>query len=127
MSIRTERLAAVLRNDLGDILREYQNGAMVSVTQIRLSPDLGLARVYLSIFPNGRDPEEVFKHIKASASAIRGELGHRIRHQVRRVPELNFYIDDTADYVDRIEQVFSKIRKQRGDDHPNPDEPMADE
>lgn len=124
MSIRTDRLAAVLRTDLGDILREYQNGAIVSVTQVRMAPDLGLARVYLSIFATGRDPEEVFKHIKASTSAIRGELGRRIRHQVRRVPELNFYIDDTAEYVDRIEQVFSKIRKERGE---APDAPDGDE
>lgn len=115
MSIRTERLAAVIRTDLGDILREYQNGAMVSVTKVTMTPDLGMARVYLSIYPTGREPKEVFAHIQASVSEIRGELGRRIRHQVRRVPELNFYIDDTAEYVNRIESVFRKIREQRGD------------
>jgi len=113
MSIRTERLSAVIRNDLGDILRNYQHGAMVSVTQVRMTPDLGLAKIYLSIFANGRETDEVFKHIQVSTSAIRGELGKKIRHQVRRVPELIFYMDDTVEYVNRIEQVFSKIRQQR--------------
>jgi len=113
MSIRTERLSAVIRNDLGDILRNYQHGAMVSVTQVRMTPDLGLAKIYLSIFANGRETDEVFKHIQVSTSAIRGELGKKIRHQVRRVPELIFYMDDTVEYVNRIEQVFTKIRQQR--------------
>lgn len=113
MSIRTERLSAVIRNDLGEILRNYQHGAMVSVTQVRMTPDLGLAKIYLSIFANGRETDEVFKHIQVSTSAIRGELGKKIRHQVRRVPELIFYMDDTVEYVNRIEQVFSKIRQQR--------------
>lgn len=113
MSIRTERLSNVIRNDLGDILREYQQGAMITVTQVRMTTDLGLAKVYLSIFANGRNPDELYKHIQASTPAIRGELAKRIRHQVRRIPELNFYMDDTSEYVDRIEQVFNKIRKQR--------------
>ena len=113
MSIRTERLSNVIRNDLGDILRDYQQGAMVSVTQVRMTPDLGMAKVYLSVFVNGRSQEEVYKHIQASTTVIRGELAKRIRHQVRRIPELVFYMDDTTEYVDRIEQVFSKIRQQR--------------
>jgi ribosome-binding factor A len=122
MSIRTERLSNVIRNDLGDILREYQQGAMVSVTQVRMTPDLGMAKIYLSIYPNGRNQEEVFKHIQANTSAIRGELGKRIRHQVRRIPELVFYMDDTVEYVDKIEQVFTKIRQQRGDSgNPEPE------
>lgn len=115
MSIRTERLSNVIRNDLGDILREYQQGAMISVTQVRMTPDLGMAKVYLSIFANGRNPDEVFKQLLASTPAIRGELAKRIRHQVRRIPEINFYIDDTSEYVDRIEQVFNKIKQQRGE------------
>lgn len=113
MSIRTERLSNVIRNDMGDILREYQQGAMVSVTQVRMTPDLGQAKVYLSIFVNGRSQEEVYRHIQASAPAIRGELAKRIRHQVRRIPELLFFMDDTVEYVNRIEQVFNKIREQR--------------
>lgn len=122
MSIRTERLSNVIRNDLGDILREYQQGAMISVTQVRMTPDLGLAKVYLSIFANGRNPDEVYRQLQASTPTIRGELAKRIRHQVRRIPELNFYIDDTSEYVDRIEQVFNKIRQQRGDTGtPDPD------
>jgi len=115
MSIRTERLSAVIRNDLGDILREYQQGAMITVTQVRMTTDLGLAKVYLSIYANGRNPDEVYRQLQASLPAIRAELGQRIRHQVRRIPELMFYMDDTAEYVNRIEEVFSRIRKDRGD------------
>jgi ribosome-binding factor A len=125
MSIRTERLSNVIRNDLGDILREYQQGAMVSVTQVRMTPDLGLAKVYLSIFVNGRNQEEVFRHIQTSTSVIRGELAKKIRHQVRRIPELVFYMDDTVEYVNKIEQVFTKIRQQRGESGTT--EPEADE
>lgn len=122
MSIRTERLSNVIRNDLGDILRDYQQGAMVSVTQVRMTPDLGIAKIYLSIYANGRNQDEVFRHIQISTSAIRGELGKRIRHQVRRVPELIFYMDDTVEYVDKIEQVFTKIRQNRGDsENPQPE------
>ncbi len=113
MSIRTERLSAVIRNDLGEILRQYQQGAMITVTQVRMTADLGLAKVYLSIYANGRNPEEVYRHIQASVPAIRSELGQRIRHQVRRIPEIMFYMDDTAEYVNRIEEVFSRIRKER--------------
>jgi ribosome-binding factor A len=115
MSIRTERLSNVIRNDLGDILRDYQQGAMVSVTQVRMTPDLGQAKVYLSVFVNGRSQEEVYRHIQASTPTIRGELAKKIRHQVRRIPELVFYMDDTVEYVNRIEQVFTKIREQRGE------------
>jgi len=125
MSIRTERLSNVIRNDLGDILRDYQQGAMVTVTQVRMTPDLGMAKIYLSIFTHGRNQDEVYRHIQASTSAIRGELGKKIRHQVRRIPELVFYMDDTIEYVDKIEQVFTKIRQQRGDSG-NP-EPEAEE
>ncbi len=122
MSIRTERLSNVIRNDLGDILRDYQQGAMISVTQVRMTPDLGMAKVYLSIFANGRSPDEVFKQLQSSTPTIRGELAKRIRHQVRRIPEIIFYMDDTSEYVDRIEQVFSKIRQQREDSgSSNPD------
>lgn len=120
MSIRTERLSAVIRNDLGDILREYQQGAMITVTQVRMTTDLGLAKVYLSIYANGRNPDEVYRQLQASVPAIRSELGQRIRHQVRRIPELMFYMDDTAEYVNRIEEVFSRIRKDRSDSEQGP-------
>lgn len=113
MSIRTERLSAVIRQDLGDILRDYQHGAIITVTQVTMTPDLGLAKIYLSIFGQGRQETEVFKHILSQQADIRNTLAQKIRHQVRRIPELKFYIDDTADYVNRIEQVFSKIKKQR--------------
>jgi ribosome-binding factor A len=113
MSIRTERLSAVIRQDLGDILRDYQHGAIVSVTQVSMTPDLGLAKIYLSIFGQGRQEAEVFKHILSQQAEIRNALAQKIRHQVRRIPELKFYIDDTAEYVNRIEQVFSKIKQQR--------------
>ena len=123
MSIRTERLSNVIRNDVSDILRDYQQGAMVSVTQVKMSPDLGIAKIYLSIFANGRNPAEVFRHIQVSAPVIRTELAKRIRNQVRRIPELVFFVDDTSEYVNRIEQVFSKIREQRGDSkNPESDE-----
>jgi ribosome-binding factor A len=114
MSIRTERLAAQLKADLGNILqKEYQNDYMLTVTSVRVTPDLSIAKVYISIFSEGGDKEEVFEHLKNRNSEIRGKLASLIKNQVRRVPELQFFLDDTAEYVNRIEGLFKQIRDER--------------
>lgn len=117
MSIRTERLASVIQKDLGTILQQnYQpSGAFITVTQVRVTADLSIAKVYLSVFTQDRDPQTIYQFIDDNQDKIRYELAAKIKNQVRRIPELLFFEDDTAEYVNKMEQLFSKVRKQRGD------------
>jgi len=80
-------------------------GVLVSVSVVRISPDMSYARAYLSIFPSER-AEEIVKNINANAKAIRFELGGRVRHQLRIIPELKFFIDDSLDYAEKIDQLL---------------------
>ncbi len=112
MSIRTERLGSVIKKDLGEILqRNYQPaGTFITVTQVRMTDDLSIAKVYLSVFSPGRDESSVYTFIDDHQDEIRYELAGRIKNQVRRIPELFFYEDDTAEYVNKIENLFDKAR-----------------
>lgn len=114
MSIRTERLGAVIQRDLGSIIqKDYQHGTIITVTKVRMTPDLLIAKVYLSILAPGRDDDAIFEYLKEHNADIRKKLASKIKNQVRRIPELHFYKDDTAEYVDRMEHLFDKIRKER--------------
>ncbi|MDG5766630.1 30S ribosome-binding factor RbfA [Balneolales bacterium ANBcel1] len=114
MSIRTERVAALLKADLGEILQlDYQHDAILTVTNVRISPDLMQAHVYLSILSTHGDVEQNFELIREKTVEIRKKLAGRIRHQVRRIPELHFHLDDTADYVEKIDSLFRKIESDR--------------
>ena len=80
---------------------------MVSVTRTKISPDLSICTAYLSIFPSEKS-EEILANINASVKAIRYELGTKVRNQLRIVPELRFFIDDSLDYIDRIDELLKK-------------------
>lgn len=80
---------------------------MITPTVVRVTADLALARVYLSIFPQKKD-EQYLETVKEMTGKIRGFLGNKIRHQVRLIPELQFYLDDSLDYVERIEDLLKK-------------------
>ena len=110
MSIRTEKLASVLKKDLGEILqRNYQpSGTFITITQVRVTDDLSIAKVYLSVLAPGRDEEPIYKMIDERQDEIRYKLASKIRHQVRRIPELLFFQDDTAEYVNKIQNLFSE-------------------
>ena len=82
-------------------------GVMVSVTRAKVSPDLSICTAYLSIFPSEK-AEELLENIKKSEKSIRYELGTRIRNQVRIIPELRFFIDDSLDYIERIDELLKK-------------------
>ena len=115
MSIRTERLSSVIQKDLGQILqRNYQpSGTFITVTQVRMTDDLSIAKVYLSVFSPNREVKTIYKYIDDHQDEIRYELASKIKNQVRRIPELLFYEDDTAEYVNKIENLFEKVRKER--------------
>ncbi|MFN1834009.1 30S ribosome-binding factor RbfA [Balneola sp. MJW-20] len=111
MSFRPERLAQVIKRDLGNIIQqEYQpEGTFVTVTRVIMSPDLMIAKVYLSVFSPGRDDKVVYEYIDEHIDEIRYKLASKIRNQVRKIPELHFYADDTAEYVNKMENLLNKI------------------
>ena len=81
------------------------NGVLVSVTSVRVSPDLSIARAYISVFPSERGGE-IVKNLSGNMRAIRFELGGRLRHQLRIIPELKFFLDDSLDYLERIDELL---------------------
>ena len=104
-STRQLKVAKELQKDLAEIIRSKGmamfGGAMVSVTEVRISPDLSVAKVYVSIFPSSK-AEAAMQIIEDNARAIRGELGRLVAKQFRIVPELVFHLDSTLDYVDEL-------------------------
>ena len=83
------------------------HGVMVSVTNVKISPDLSICTAYLSIFPSERGAE-ILKNVQENQKTVRFELGRRIRNQVRIIPELRFFIDDSLDYIDHIDELLKK-------------------
>jgi len=110
-STRQKKVARLLQKELGDIFQKKGNefdGKMITVTVIRMSPDLSIAKVYLSIFPSEKQEETTLESIQAKTSQIRYELAKLVKNQLRVVPELNFFIDDSLDYIDNIEELLKK-------------------
>ena len=114
-SKRQQKFAGVIQKDLAEIFqREGMNflpNTLVTITKVRVTPDLAIARVFLSFF-NNADTTLAFNTIKAHASEIRYKLGARIKNQARVVPQLEFFLDDTNSYVERMDQIFDKISKE---------------
>lgn len=110
-STRQQKVGKQLQKDLAEIIRERGmsafGGALVSVTSVRVSPDLAVAKVHLSIFPSAK-AQEVLKLVEAASKSIRGELGKRVSKQLRIVPDMVYYIDDSLDYVARIDELLKK-------------------
>ncbi len=110
-STRQLKVAKELQKDLAEIIRSKGmavfGGAMVSVTEVRISPDLSVAKVYVSIFPSSK-AEDAMKIINDNSRSIRGELGHLVAKQLRIVPELVFFQDTTLDYAEHIDELLKK-------------------
>ncbi|RAV29345.1 30S ribosome-binding factor RbfA [Sinomicrobium soli] len=107
-SNRQKKIAGVIQRDLADILQRAatengMQGVLISVTKVSVTTDLSMARAYLSIFPNTRS-SELIEGIKNNGPLIKHELAQRTRNQLRRVPELEFFIDDSLEYIDKIEK-----------------------
>jgi len=119
MSIRTERVASVIKEDLGRILLNYQRGNMITITKVNMTPDLSIARVNLSIMDPGGNEDVVFDTLNAKIPEIRATLAGLIRHQVRKIPEIQLFIDTTAEYNQKLESLFRKAKEKSSnqDDH----------
>jgi len=113
-SKRQQKFARVIQKDLGELFQRDGHtllpNTMITVTKVRTSADLGIVRVYLSFF-NAPNHQLALNTIKAHNSEIRYNLGKRIKDQVRGVPQLEFFIDDTNEYVDRMDKIFTRIHK----------------
>jgi ribosome-binding factor A len=114
-SKRQQKFAGVIQKDLAEIFqREGANllpNVMVTITKVRVTSDLAIARVYLSFF-NSSNNTLALNTIKAHAGEIRYKLGNRIKDQARIVPQLEFFVDDTSEYVERMDKIFDKISKE---------------
>lgn len=107
---RQNKVARLIQKDLGEIFQRNAQamfaGTMITVTKVNITRDLSIAKVYLSIF--GKDPQNTIKMVKASTKEIRKQLGMRIKNQVKAIPELRFYIDDSLDYIENIENLLKE-------------------
>jgi ribosome-binding factor A len=112
---RQKQVAAVLEKDLNEIFQRkgltMMDGGMVSIASVKITPDLFDARIYLSMFQIN-DAVAALNKIQEQAWEIKKELTTRVRHQLRSMPQLTFYIDDTLDYVDKMEVLFKEIKNQ---------------
>lgn len=108
-NLRTTKVARLIQKELGEILRletqKRHSGEMISVTEVRLNPDLSSARVFLSYFPDAKK-EELKAFIKENASFLRGEIGRRMKSQLRRIPELFFTEDNSLLEARRIDELL---------------------
>lgn len=115
---RQKQVAAIINQELNNIFLRMglnmQDGGMISISSVKITPDLYEARIYLSFF-KVKDNDAVLSKIQAKTKEIRKELGNSIRNQLRSIPEITFYIDDTLDYVFRIEELLNKIKKDPTD------------
>ena len=112
---RQRQVAGALQEQFNDIFRRLNlsmiDGGMVSIASVKVTPDLLEARVYLSLF-QVKDPVAVMKKIESKAWEIKNELADKMKHQLRRIPVIHFYNDDTLDYVFKMEEVFKKINEK---------------
>ena len=106
---RQHKVSRLLQKELGEYFQRQGSGLtggkMVTVTIVRISPDLGVAKVYLSIFP-GDKAEEAIEAISERAGLVRSTIGNKLRNQLRHIPEFAFFLDDSLDYIDRIEDLL---------------------
>ncbi len=107
---RQNKIARLIQKELSDIFQQQtrqMRGVLVSVCTVRVSPDLSSCRAYLSVFPSER-AEEIVKNINDNQKTVRYELGSRVRHQLRIIPELKFFVDDSLDYADHIDELLKE-------------------
>lgn len=107
---RQQKISRLVQKELSEIFRRETaktRGTLVSVSSVRVSPDLSVANVRLSIFPS-ENAQAIMDNINANEKSIRHQLAQQVRYQLRRCPELKFHIDDSLDYIDHIDELLSK-------------------
>jgi ribosome-binding factor A len=119
MSIRTEKVSSLLQKELSDILQKElpRSGPLATVVEVKVTPDLSIARAYISVIGQEAEREALMEHLKAETKTLRKLLSSRIRNQFRRIPELEFYEDRLFEQASRIEQLLRSVR------HDTPESP----
>ena len=106
---RQKKVAKLIQREVADIFlrkgSQYAHGKMISITKVRVSPDLSFAKIYISIFPSANH-NEILQAVQDHSHKIRFDLGHKVRSQLRIVPEIVFFIDDSLDYIERIDKLL---------------------
>lgn len=114
---RQQKIARLIQKELSDIFQKEtkgMHGVLISVSTVRISPDMSVCRAYLSVFPSEKSAE-IVHNINENVRSVRYELGTRVRHQLRIIPELKFFVDDSLDYIDNIDRL---LKKPAGSDAP---------
>jgi ribosome-binding factor A len=107
-SNRQQKINRLIQKELSELFlleTKKMQGVLISVTNVRVSPDLSAAHAYLSIFPSDKG-EELVKNINENVKSVRYDLGKRLRNQLRVIPELTFHVDDSLDYVENIDRLL---------------------
>jgi ribosome-binding factor A len=107
---RLSKIERLLQKELSELFRKQtamMRGTIISVSTVHVSPDLSLAKAYLSIFPSEKG-KELLEVIDKNKKTLRYDLGQLVRNQLRRIPELNFYLDDSLDYVENIDKILKQ-------------------
>ena len=110
MGTRQNKVAKQIQKDIAEIVqsqsREVAPGKMLTVTNVHITADLSIARIYVSVFPSEKS-DEYISELNAHVGFYRNELGKKIRHQLKKVPEINFFLDDSLDYLDNIDKLLN--------------------
>lgn len=121
---RQKQIGGLIQEEINAIFQRlglsFVNNSMVSVSSVKITPDLLEARIYLSIY-NAQDKKEVLKKIEERQWEIKKELAARVKHQLRRIPELKFFLDDTLDQVFKMEELFNKIKEDEAKNNNEPE------
>ena len=124
---RQQKISRLVQKELSEIFRretDKTHGTLVSVSSVRVSPDLSVANVRLSIFPS-ENAQAIMDNINQNERGIRHQLAQQVRYQLRRCPELKFHIDDSLDYIDHIDQLLAKDKVANKDDEKENDTPNS--
>lgn len=116
MGLRQEKFARLVQKDLGEIFQQHRHewlaGEFVSISSVKVSPDLGYLKIYLSML-NTAKRAVVMENVELYAREIRKALAIRLKNQVRKIPELTFFEDDTLDYVSKMDKIFEELNKNK--------------
>lgn len=127
---RQKQVAAVIQQEINTIFvrlgLQMVDGGMVSISSVKITPDLLEARIYISLF-QVKDTDTAMKKIEQHAHEIKKELSGRIKHQMRRIPVLRYYLDDTLDYVFKMENIFKQIDSEGNQQKNEVNNPMTDQ
>lgn len=110
-STRQQKIARLLQKELGHYFQQQGKnmlpGKLITVTVVRISPDLGYAKVYVSVFPS-QEPQKDLETLRSRASAIKRQIGLKIKNQVKSIPEFSYFLDDSLDYIDNIDHLLKE-------------------